>query len=80
MRDFSLALKTQTAMREAGVPSLLKEADCLPVAVGAAPDGPPATLQAIHDYFCRHPEASPEACLLHLRGRAALPADPAGKT
>ena len=33
----------------------------------APPDGPLASLATIRDYFCRHPEASPEACLAKLR-------------
>ncbi len=69
LRELSLALKTQTAARRAAELPLMGEENC-PLHMGTAPpDGPLASLASIRDYFCRHPEASPEACLLHLGGR-----------
>lgn len=73
LRDFSLALKTQTAARLAADLPLMREANCPLGGAEALPDGPLASLASIRDYFCQHPDASPEACLVHLGGRAISP-------
>lgn len=67
LRDFSQLLKTRTAARQAAFLPLAREENGPMGAV--SPDGPLTSLATIHDYFCRHPEASPEACLVHLRDR-----------
>ena len=74
LRDFSLALRTQTVARLASELPLTREANCPLDAPHAPLDGPLASLASIRDYFCRHPDASPEACLVHLGNGAFSPA------
>ncbi len=66
LRGLSLTLKENTASQQfAHLP--LAPAGCPLEAAHDAEDGPLAALDRIRDYFCRHPGASPEACLARLR-------------
>ncbi len=73
LRELSLALKTRTAARQAILLPLTREENCPLETDGSPPDGPLGDLKTIRDFFCRHPDASPEACLMHLRGRIKAP-------
>ena len=73
LRDFSLALRAQTVARRASELPLTREASCPLDETHAPLDGPLASLASIRDYFCRHPDASPEACLVRLDSGALSP-------
>ncbi len=68
LRDLSLALKEKTASQKFTPLPLTREEGCPLEAAHDVEDGPLAALDRIRAYFCRHPGASPEACLeeLHL--------------
>ena len=67
LRDLSLDLKANTASQQFTQLPLTQAADCPLGVADTAKDGPLAALERIREYFCRHPEASPEACLVQLR-------------
>ena len=79
LRDFSLALKTQAAVRQADLLPLTQAENC-PLGGEETPlEGPVASLKAIRDYFCTYPGSSPEACLAHLNHRTVKRAVDTGK-
>jgi serine/threonine protein kinase len=79
LRNLSQTLKAQTASRQISYRPLTQKAVC-PLGAGDAPtDSSLAALDTIRDYFCRHPEASPEACLVHLHDRPIAPPVDTGK-
>ncbi len=67
LRGLSLTLKANTTSQKLAHLPLTQSAGCPLDTAGDAEDGPLATLEHIRDYFCRHPGASPEACLARLR-------------
>ena len=79
LRAFSLALKARTAAHQATMLPLTREERCPLGDKERVADGPLADLETIRDYFCRHPDASPEACLVHLRNRMPTPSIDTGK-
>ncbi len=67
LRGLSLNLKAKTASKKYAHLPLTQAVGCPLEAANTAEDGPLAALDRIRDYFCRHPGASPEACLAQLR-------------
>jgi eukaryotic-like serine/threonine-protein kinase len=69
LRELSTMIREQAAYSRAGLSGLLGQGAC-PLGRGDLPPGDPLyKAHQIRDYFCRHPDASPEACLRDLDPR-----------
>ncbi len=66
LRELSTMIREQAAYSQAGLSEILGNGAC-PRRRGDLPPGDPLyKAHQIRDYFCKHPDASPEACLRHI--------------
>ena len=66
LRTISTRIREQAALSQAGLSEILGDGAC-PLGRGdLLPGDPLYKAHQIRDYFCDHPDASPEACLRHI--------------
>jgi nucleotide-binding universal stress UspA family protein len=70
LRDISTLIREQAAASQAGLSAVLGDGDCPLGREGLAPGDPLYKAHQIRDYFCEHPDASPEDCLRHIHSAA----------
>jgi serine/threonine protein kinase len=66
LREISTAIREQTTYSQAGLSDILGDGACPIDRDGLSSGDPLYKAHQIRDYFCEHPDASPEACLRHI--------------
>jgi serine/threonine protein kinase len=66
LREISSTIREQSAYAQAGVSAVLGDGACPIDRDGLSPGDPLYKAHQIRDYFCAHPDASPEACLRYI--------------
>lgn len=73
LREISSTIREQSAYAQAGVSAVLGEGACPIDRDGLSPGDPLYKAHQIRDYFCAHPDASPEACLRYINSPSTDP-------
>ena len=76
LREISTTIREQTAYSQAGLSILLGAGACPIDREGLSPGDPLYKAHQIRDYFCEHPDASPAACLRHIKSTLTDTTDP----
>jgi nucleotide-binding universal stress UspA family protein len=76
LREISTTIREQTTFSQAGLSAILGDGTCPIDRDGLSPADPLYKAHLIRDYFCEHPDASPESCLRHIDTDLIATTDP----
>lgn len=76
LREISTTIREQAAYSQAGLSAALGDGACPIDRAGLLPGDPLYKAHQIRDYFCAHPDASPDACLRHINTPLTDTTDP----